>query len=66
MFGKHTFSLKARLVGSEAQIQPSLVGSKEISMVVFFFFKRKGKIWVGLCHTGWAWSNSDNLVTGLA
>ena len=43
MFGKHTFSLKARLVGSEAQVQPSLVGSKDISMVVFFFFQKKRK-----------------------
>jgi len=43
MFGKHTFSLKARLVRSEAQVQPSLVGSKDISMVVFFFFQKKRK-----------------------
>jgi len=53
MFGKHTFSLKGRLVGSEAQVQPGLVGSKDIPIAVFFF-KRKGKIWVGLCHTSWA------------
>ena len=41
MFGKHTFSLKARLVESEAQVQPSLVGSKDIPIVVFFFQKKR-------------------------
>jgi hypothetical protein len=63
MFGKHTFSLKARLVGSEAQVQPSLVGSKDISMVVFFFFsKEKEKygldsaIQVGIGPTQTTWS----------
>jgi hypothetical protein len=62
MFGKHTFSLKARLVESEAQVQPSLVGSKDIPMVVFFFSKEKEKygldsaIQVGLGPTQTTWS----------
>jgi hypothetical protein len=59
MFGKHTFSLKARLVGSEAQVQPDLVGSKDIPIVVFFFSKEKEKygldsairVGLGLTHT---------------
>ena len=41
MFGKHTLSLKAGLIGLEAQAQPGLDGLTDNPKVASSFFKKK-------------------------
>jgi len=41
VFCKHSFNLKAELIGFEAQTQPSMVGPAERGLDSCFFLKKK-------------------------